>query len=383
MEKLRKAAGAYFALQGLAVMGWWVLLAARPESREWFRLEDDSLTTLWAFWLPDLLLIGPFSFVASYLIHQESRYADAAAWLVTGAVTYATLYTTAIAMMTDVGWLGVVLMLPATLWSGVFATGLTVGGGMFRQAKAATTNYVLLKTLTQIAVVWTLILAVFPHLITVIEARLGIATLQFPYQRPLATAIFAAISILGVWAAVVMSREGRGTPLPLDHAAELVVEGPYRHVRNPMAVSGIGQGLCVALFLGSPLVAVYALMGSAIWQFVFRPLEEDDLERRFGERYDAYRSAVKCWVPRMEGYSTVDRSPVRFGDDLALSIMDPRAGGEMIRDHTERTYVIDSTGTSKNAAKGVEGCGGPSGDVDQSKWNSMDEGPAGTVGDDI
>jgi protein-S-isoprenylcysteine O-methyltransferase Ste14 len=94
-----------------------------------------------------------------------------------------------------------------------------------------------------------------------------------------------------------MSRIGKGTPLPLDHATELVVLGPYAYVRNPMAVSGIGQGLAVALFLGSPLVAIYALIGSAIWQFVFRPLEEDDLAARFGGLYENYRAAVKCWVP--------------------------------------------------------------------------------------
>ena len=306
MEKVRKAAAAYFALQGIAVVGWWVMLAVWPESREWFRLERGSLTTLWAFWLPDLLLIGPFSLAASWLIYRRGRYAEAAAWLVTGAVTYATLNTTAIAMMTDLGWLGVVLMVPAMLGSGVFSTGLTVGHGMFRQAKATSTDYVLLKTLTQIAIVWTLILAAFPYVFTIIEARIGVPTLRFAFQQPVAIVLFAAISLLGVWSAVVMSRVGRGTPLPLDHAPELVVAGPYRYVRNPMAVSGIGQGLCVALLLGSPFVAVYALMGSAIWQFVFRPLEEDDLQRRFGGRYDDYISAVKCWVPRLKAYSPTD-----------------------------------------------------------------------------
>lgn len=193
-------------------------------------------------------------------------------------------------------------MAAATLWSGVFTVGLTVGYGMFRKSRAGSTNYILLKTLTQIIVVWAFILAVFPYVITMIEARLGAPTLQFSYQRPLAIVSFITISVLGVWSAVVMSRVGKGTPLPLDHAQDLVIAGPYRYVRNPMAVSGIGQGLCVALFLGSPLVAVYALMGSAVWQVVFRPLEEDDLERRFGQRYDVYRSSVRCWFPRLKAY---------------------------------------------------------------------------------
>lgn len=104
MEKVRKAAAIYFALQGLAVFGWWGLLILWPGSRRWFQLEPHSLMTLWAFWLPDLLLVAPFSLVASRLIGRRGRYAEAAAWLVTGAVTYATLYTAAIALMTDRGW---------------------------------------------------------------------------------------------------------------------------------------------------------------------------------------------------------------------------------------------------------------------------------------
>jgi protein-S-isoprenylcysteine O-methyltransferase Ste14 len=188
------------------------------------------------------------------------------------------------------------------LWSGVFATALTVEDDMFRQAKPASTNYVLLKTFSQIAVVWSLILVVFPYLITLVEAEIGITPFEFTGQKPVAVILFTVISMIGIWAAYVMSRVGKGTPLPLDHAVDLVVAGPYRYVRNPMAVSGIGQGLAVALFLGSPLVAIYGIVGSLIWQLIFRPLEEDDLGRRFGAQFEKYRKSVKCWLPRMTAY---------------------------------------------------------------------------------
>lgn len=298
MEKVRRTAAIYYLIQGFAVLAWWAMLAAVPESRGWFRLEADSHTSLLAFWLPDLVLIAIGSLAASYFIYSKSMFETAAMWLVTGSVSYASFYTFSFASITDYGWLGVALMLPAMLWSGVFATVLTFDRAMFRQAKAASVNTYLFKTLAQIVIVWGLILFVFPYLITVLEDKIGISRFQFPLQRPLAVLLFVTISSLGVWAAIVMSRVGKGTPLPLDHASELVVVGPYRYVRNPMALSGIGQGLAVALFLGSPLVAAYALMGSAIWQYVFRPPEEDDMAERFGEPYEEYRRAVRCWVPR-------------------------------------------------------------------------------------
>lgn len=298
MEKVRRTAAIYYLLQGISVIVWWAMLVAAPESRDWFQLEAKSQLSLFAFWLPDAVLIAPGSLIAAYLINIRNRFGTAAMWLLTGAVSYATLYTLAFAMMTDRGWLGVVLMLPAMLWTGVFATALTVKGEMFRQAKVSSTNYVMLKTFTQIVVVWSVILIVFPYLITMIESRLGIRRLEFAYQRPIAAVLFVALSSIGIYSAIVMSRLGKGTPLPLDHALDLVVRGPYAWVRNPMAVSGIGQGLAVALFLGSPLVAVYAVMGSAIWQLIFRPMEEDDMAARFGKPYEEYRKAVRCWVPQ-------------------------------------------------------------------------------------
>lgn len=302
MEKVTRNAAVYFLAQGFAVAGWWVVLITVPRSRSYFQLEADSLTTLWAFWLPDLILIGPLSIVSGLLITVRNRFASSAAWMVTGAVSYATLYTLAMVMMTDAGWLGVVLMLPAMLWSGVFATALSVRSDMFREARPSSSNYVLVKTFTQIVLVWSVILLIFPYLITIVEDKIGIVRLEFAGQGPIASLLFGLLSIPGVWSAIVMSRIGRGTPLPLDHARELVVQGPYSFVRNPMALSGIGQGLAVALFLGSPLVAVYALMGSAIWQLIFRPLEEDDLMRRFGPPYEDYKNATKCWVPRLKAY---------------------------------------------------------------------------------
>jgi protein-S-isoprenylcysteine O-methyltransferase Ste14 len=306
MEKVRRYAIGYYLLQGLAVVGWWLMMYVRPETQTWFRLDNHSLISLDSFWLGDLLFIAPGSFAAAFLLYRRWKYVPVVMWLVTGAITQATAYSAAYTLQTDVGWLGVTLMLPAMLWSGVFATGMTFGGEMFRQSKAASTNYILLKTLTQIALVWSFILVIFPYLITILEDKLGITRLQFPFQKPLAIALFVAVSFVGVWSAVVMSRIGKGTPLPLDHASDLVVVGPYKYVRNPMAVSGIGQGLAVALFLGSPLVAIYALMGSAIWQLIFRPLEEDDLELRFGEPFTNYRYAVKCWLPRFRPYTPAE-----------------------------------------------------------------------------
>ena len=299
--KVRRFAGFYFAFQSAAVLAWWLMLFWFPATRFYFRMSADSDAMLLAFWLPDLVLIAAGSAAASAFCFFENKLAPLAAWFVSGAMSYAALYCLASALLTDFGWLGVALMLPAMLWSGVFSVGLSPLK-IFRQAKPAQTNWILAKTAAQIFVVWGVILFIIPSFIVKLEDKLGVPHFAFPFQKPLAAILFVVISLLGLSSAFTMSRIGRGTPLPMDSARALVIRGAYAYVRNPMAISGIGQGLAVALFLGLPLVFIYALMGGLIWQLIFRPLEEGDLQANFGADYENYRRAVRCWIPRFKAY---------------------------------------------------------------------------------
>lgn len=307
--KINRSAAVYFSIQGVAVIGWWLMLFFIPNSRKYFQLERDSETSLLAFWLADLLFLGLGSLVAAWLCFRDDENKSVALWFVAGAVAYATFYCLSFAFFTDSGWLGVTLMLPAALWSANFAIALSsLRNFMFRQAEKSSANWILLKTFIQIFIVWSLILIVFPYFIMSLEDKLGIIRLKFPFQTIIAGFIFVGISFIGLASAYTMSKIGMGTPLPLDAARNLVISGIYSYVRNPMAISGIGQGLAVALFLGSPLVAAYALMGAFIWQFIFRPLEEEDLQRKFGAEYEDYCSCVKCWIPKAVSYKSKSRA---------------------------------------------------------------------------
>lgn len=302
MEKVRRLAAVYYFIQGIAVIIWWLVLYFEPSFRIHFQLEQYSQTSLLAFLVPDIMLMAAGSLASSAAIILCNRYAFSAMWVTASVLAYATLYSGSFAVLSGTGWLGVTLMAPATLWSGIFASVLMVGEDMFRPALKRTSSYNLLKTFGQIIIVWSLILGIFPYLLTLLEDQLGISRYTFTLQEPISIVLFVLASSVGVWAAISMSKVGGGTPLPLDHATRMVISGPYAFVRNPMALSGIAQGLVVALYYGSPLVAVYALMGSAIWQFVFRSLEEDDLLKRFGDEFKDYMENVRCWIPNLKPY---------------------------------------------------------------------------------
>lgn len=273
-----------------------------PQTRIYFQIENDSQTALMAFLWADLLLMAGGSLITAILLFSSNKYAGYIAWFTFGAVFYAVTYCFSFVIMTDVGWIGIILMAAAALWTGVFTVSITVGNNMFRRSAPASTNKILFKTYSQIVVVWSVVLLIIPYLLTLLEDRANISRFEFAYQQPIASVLFVLVSLIGLSSAGVMSRVGKGTPLPLDHASELVTSGVYAFVRNPMAVSGILQGLLVAVFLGSPLTVVYAFMGSAIWQFIFRPLEEEDLIKRFGEEFENYRKSVRCWIPHIAPY---------------------------------------------------------------------------------
>ena len=93
--------------------------------------------------------------------------------------------------------------------------------------------------------------------------------------------------------------EGLGTPAPVAPTERLVVGGVYRYVRNPMYLAVGATIVGQALLLGQPgLLAYAAAFGAVVFCFV-RLYEEPTLTEQFGASYQAYRSAVPGWLPRL------------------------------------------------------------------------------------
>lgn len=91
---------------------------------------------------------------------------------------------------------------------------------------------------------------------------------------------------------------GRGTPAPFDAPRKLVVEGPYRLVRNPMYLAGLAILLGAGLILRSPSVVLLAAGFIVLFHVFVVVIEEPTLERSFGESYLDYQRAVGRWLPR-------------------------------------------------------------------------------------
>ncbi len=106
-----------------------------------------------------------------------------------------------------------------------------------------------------------------------------------------------AVSLYVSCAAAFVSA-GRGTPVPIDPPRRLVVQGFYRHTRNPMYLAVltllVGEAL---LFASGALLAYAAIVFAAFHLFVIF-YEEPTLRRSFGEAYERYSRAVPRWLGR-------------------------------------------------------------------------------------
>jgi protein-S-isoprenylcysteine O-methyltransferase Ste14 len=189
----------------------------------------------------------------------------------------------------------------ATLWAGRLPTGwFFVGPFAFRVADDRPGTRNLRRSLAQLIVFWTAFFVAVPLIVGAVERRLRLdwPALDQSWLRIVAAAVLTAASALGLWACVTMALVGEGTPLPSETARRLVARGPYRYVRNPMAVAGGLQTAAVGVLVHSWMVIALAAAGAVVWNQLIRPVEEADLAERLGAPYEEYRAAVRCWIPR-------------------------------------------------------------------------------------
>jgi protein-S-isoprenylcysteine O-methyltransferase Ste14 len=121
-------------------------------------------------------------------------------------------------------------------------------------------------------------------------------------------------AVVLIHAFVAFAWHGRGTPSPTAPTERLVVEGAYRHVRNPMYVAVLAVVLGqVLLFASWGLFAYLVVLGSAMNVFV-HAYEEPTLREDHGPAYDEFCANVPRWVPRptpWTGAAGRPRRPVR------------------------------------------------------------------------
>ena len=302
----RRRAAQYFGAQALAGTAWWIAVSLLEGVRE-PTLGGWNPAALAG---PDLVLFVGGSAVTA-LTRSVRSAAITAGWTVTVTAALC-IYALATG---EAGW-GALLMVSATIgtlaaaatlrWGYVPMRWFFIGPFSFRPAPERSSRSNLLHSLAQLVTFWTTFFAVVPLSIAWAEQRLRVEWPALDNALVAATGviIFVLASGVGLWSCISMAVVGAGTPLPAATGRRLVVSGPYRFVRNPMAVAGAAQTVGIGLYLGAWLVVVAAIAGAVFWNAFIRPEEEEDLAGRFGATYDLYRRRVRCWVPTFDPQPT-------------------------------------------------------------------------------
>lgn len=118
--------------------------------------------------------------------------------------------------------------------------------------------------------------------------------------------IAVGVALLGA-CILEFGRSGGGTLSPLDSPKELVVQGLYRYVRNPMylSVATILIGEC--LLVRSSQLSVYAAAWFVGVNLFVIGYEEPTLHREFGDSYKRYVRRVGRWIPAAPAPNSDDR----------------------------------------------------------------------------
>jgi len=129
----------------------------------------------------------------------------------------------------------------------------------------------------------------------------GLAHFRIEWGNPLhllsLLVIAAGVSLLAacIWE---FAHRGRGTLAPVDPPRQLVVQGLYRYVRNPMYLSVTTIVLGEALLARSAGLLIYWLIWFVLVNLFVIGFEEPMLRRQFGDSYDHYTRTVGRWIPR-------------------------------------------------------------------------------------
>jgi protein-S-isoprenylcysteine O-methyltransferase Ste14 len=129
--------------------------------------------------------------------------------------------------------------------------------------------------------------------------------LAWPLDPEPRTVLIAAPLVLGGVALRVWARSyfQRGSDTRRIRSQRLIVQGPYRFVRNPLYLGNLGiQAGLVAAYCGFPIGLGFAAFLWLTYHGVIRS-EEKVLLHSHGDAYQSYLEHTPRWLPRLRAAS--------------------------------------------------------------------------------
>lgn len=153
---------------------------------------------------------------------------------------------------------------------------------------------------------WLKAIIILPFNATVVIPYLILYISKFQYNIPNIIQIIFGIILfifglfLAIWTMILFNTIGKGTLAPWAAPKHLVVEGPFKIVRNPMITGVLNILTAEALILNSINLFYWMIIFFIINCIYFKLFEEKQLERNFGQEYLEYKKKVPMWIPKFK-----------------------------------------------------------------------------------
>lgn len=146
------------------------------------------------------------------------------------------------------------------------------------------------RAIFQVSIMGTFIFIVIPHILS----QYNIITLKSSCN-PFLLQFFIMCVFPGIVAVVDLVQKGEGTPFPYDPTKNLVRNGIYAYIRNPIQWSFLVVFIPLSIHFSSYEILLGTLITLAYTIGVSNFQEFSDMEKRFGEEWTNYKSNVPSW----------------------------------------------------------------------------------------
>ena len=153
---------------------------------------------------------------------------------------------------------------------------------------------------------WIKAILVLPFNVTIVIPLIILFICEYEYTYSGAVFLIIGVSFLilgaflAIWAMILFQRIGRGTLAPWAATKKLVIEGPYKYVRNPMIIGVLLILTGEAFILNTRFIFYWMLTFFIINCIYFKLFEEKQLEKNFGVEYLEYKKNVPMWFPKLK-----------------------------------------------------------------------------------
>ncbi len=130
---------------------------------------------------------------------------------------------------------------------------------------------------------------------TLVDSLLKLPTFSSMAAATLGVVLLLLGFLVRLWA-VVHFYNHKMRVISLEPQGSLVTAGPYRYSRNPLYLgANVFCFFGAALLFGSPTALIMTAIHLPFVNLIIRR-EERQLERKFGERFLAYKKQVRRWL---------------------------------------------------------------------------------------